>query len=81
VGKRAAYGMLGRGGEGESPKGQESSRQPCWNERALDRLISKFVYENIRSLSSDEATCLGDRLELDWTQLAASRGGSWTIKR
>lgn len=43
------------------------------NEQALDRLISKFVYENVRSLSSDEATCLGDRVE--WTGLSWQPAG------
>lgn len=34
------------------------------NEQALDRLTGWFVYENVRNLSSDEATCLVDRVEL-----------------
>lgn len=65
MGKQAAYGMLGRGGEGgevEEFRGGRNSR--LRNEQALDRLTSWFVYENVRNLSSDEATCLGDRVEL-----------------
>lgn len=74
MGKTAAYGMLGRRGKGEGSEGQETSQRPCFfKERELDRLISKFVYESARSPSSDEATCLGDRVE--WTALSWQRAG------
>lgn len=48
-------------------------------ERELDRLISEFVYENVRSPSSDEATCWGDRVEwtgLSWQQAGVEAGQS-----
>lgn len=81
MGKRAAYGILGSVGEGEGSEDQEMPQQPFFEEPELDRLISKFVYENVRSPSSDEATCLVDMVE--WTGLSwqHGRGGSWTIKR
>lgn len=44
-----------------------------YKERELDRLISMFVYEKVRSPSSDEATCLGDRVE--WTGLSWQQAG------
>lgn len=72
MGKRAAYGILGRG-KGRVRRVRRRRNSRLCKERELDRLISKFVYENVRSPSSDEATCWGDRVE--WTGLSWQQAG------